>query len=158
MLTYLYLNSNGDIAEIHGGKESKATKERNSIPPYCIGCLAYLVVEYLPEQNWDLLLANLAMEFERDDMNNVRGPNGAKELSIQNNCHFGNTVGTIVARELSIGIQGEYSRGCDAEQIGEVDAIIYSHASTGFGGITTLNCRNPCYDIHESRWKRALGQ
>ena len=65
LLTYLYQNSHtGHLTEIHGGPDTPTTKESNSIPPYCIGCRAYLLFDWLDEDQRQLLLDNLAKQLE----------------------------------------------------------------------------------------------
>ena len=60
LLTYLYQSSKTrQLTEIHGGTDSPNTKAQNSIPPYCVGCRAYVVFDWLTEDRRKLLMGNL---------------------------------------------------------------------------------------------------
>ncbi|KAL3788603.1 hypothetical protein HJC23_005262 [Cyclotella cryptica] len=58
-LTYLYYSaSTHRLTEIHSGCDTPSSKADSSLPPYCIGCRAYLIYEQWDENQRKMLLKN----------------------------------------------------------------------------------------------------
>ncbi|KAL7490227.1 hypothetical protein ACHAW6_016016 [Cyclotella cf. meneghiniana] len=58
-LTYLYYSSTSRrLTEIHSGCDTPSSKADSALPPYCIGCRAYLISEQWEEQKRKMLLKN----------------------------------------------------------------------------------------------------